>query len=784
MKLSRRLLVIVLLCLIPTVAAQVYVQLELHRERARRIDALATRRAELAGAAVASTFDSVDQILAAVALELENTPPPTCSKRLDQLQRGLSNFVFLAALDADGRTICASGAATQPRVQAAIAQARPSNGFRVGLYGVIPGSGVGFLPLTRPVRSGPATNGPVMLFAALDPAWLTRRLRRMFPGCAASSDRDAIEVLDRAGTIVARCPDRRDLLGKPAPPAIRALAQRLAAGVAPATLTRDGDRIAGYVQIGAAASGMATVASLRETELGPDLTKLTISDAALTAASILLALCLTSLAGRRFVGRPMGALLAAARRWRAGDLAARTGLGASHSEFGMLGTTFDDMAGALEAREQERREQAEMQEALIAERTRKLSESNNRLQVEMAERARTEAVLNQTQKLQAVGQLASGIAHDFNNMLATVLGSLELMERRVTDPERLHALIQRASGAVERGAQLTSRLLAFSRRQRLAARPTDLNRLVLDLIPLIASTVGRGVRVTTDLAADLPPAMVDPSQIEAALVNLALNARDAMPQGGTLRIASGEESLRERPTQEDPETGEYVRLVVSDTGLGMVPDVLRRAFEPFFTTKGPTGTGLGLSQVYGVARQSGGLARLESAPGEGTTITLLLPQAVPDASARPAPLVPEVGRRPTPPLLVLVVDDDPAVRQVTADMVRELGCQVLEAADGAEALALLQGPAAGIDLLVVDYAMPGMNGLELADAARARGLTTPIILATGYAELGGGEHGEVLLDAVLRKPFSTRELRSVIGRVQLRQEHESNVVRLRQPKLG
>jgi nitrogen-specific signal transduction histidine kinase/CheY-like chemotaxis protein len=391
----------------------------------------------------------------------------------------------------------------------------------------------------------------------------------------------------------------------------------------------------------------------------------------------------------------------------------------------------------------------------------------------MAEREKTEAALSQAQKLQAVGQLAGGIAHDFNNMLATILGSLELMERRLQratsapDPketERLLALIERATDAVQRGSQLTARLLAFSRKQILAVRPTDLNRLIGDLVTLAASTLGRRVRIRTDLAADLWPALADPTQVEAAILNLCLNARDAMPEGGQLTIATGHETLTGTDADaEEVVPGDYVRIIVCDTGCGMTPDVLARAFEPFFTTKGPAGSGLGLSQVYGLARQSNGTVRIASTPGQGTQVTLLLPRGQAAAESADRPRDRAVAGTLTPKLLVLIVDDDAAVRQVTAEMLRNLGCEVMEATCADDALRQLEVGPGDIGLLLVDYVMPGMNGIDLAREVRRRGIKIPMVLETGYAELGDtAETTAALLEGILHKPFTIRELQAVL----------------------
>jgi CheY-like chemotaxis protein len=364
-------------------------------------------------------------------------------------------------------------------------------------------------------------------------------------------------------------------------------------------------------------------------------------------------------------------------------------------------------------------------------------------------------------------------------MLATVLGNLELMERRVAqvakhwtegDTERLLKLIERASGAVQRGAQLTSRLLAFSRRQRLTAKATDLNVLIGDLVTLVSSTLGRRVRVSADLSPDLGYAMVDASQVEAAILNLCLNARDAMPEGGSIVISTANEVLIGCDHADDPPAGHYVRVTVSDTGVGMTPEVRRQAFDPFFTTKGPGGSGLGLSQVYGMARQSGGTVLIESALGRGTEVSILLPRAL-DAAIREAN---ESVRRPAPVLrmgptdLVLVVDDDQEVRKVLVEMLHDMGCEVVQAAGGAEALELVAALPRALRFVLLDYAMPEMNGLELASRLRDIGVRAPMALITGYAELAGADTEAIRLEGFLRKPFTMSQLQGLLIRLRTR----------------
>ncbi len=526
-------------------------------------------------------------------------------------------------------------------------------------------------------------------------------------------------------------------------------------------------------------AGITIVAALVPSDLLSEIDRLAIPEAVLIALSTLLAAGAAALYARHVILRPIGSLLTATARWTQGDLAARANL-AEAGEFGVLAKSFDAMAETLETREQERQQHAETLETRVAERTRELSDSNNRLQVEIAERARSQVALQEGQKLQAVGQLAGGVAHDFNNLLATVLGSLELIQHRVSagnaDRERITTLVNRASDAVQRGAQLTSRLLAFSRRQRLEPRPADLNQLVNELLSLAASTIGRRVRTRTELAAQLWPALADPGQVEAALLNLCLNARDAMTDGGELVIRTSNEMLT-TASEDGLAPGRYVCVTVTDTGIGMTPEVLRRAVDPFFTTKGPGCSGLGLSQAYGLAVQSGGTLRLQSTPGQGTEVSLLLPWVGEDTKRALVPSDAELARS-APAIHVLLVDDDPEVRQVTADMLHNLGCIVVEAASGAEALRLIQGAAP--DLLVLDYAMPDMNGLRLAHAMRDAGVSAPVLLATGYAELESTDETTIaVLDAILRKPFTLRELAAAINRLLNQPAEGSNVVELR-----
>lgn len=378
---------------------------------------------------------------------------------------------------------------------------------------------------------------------------------------------------------------------------------------------------------------------------------------------------------------------------------------------------------------------------------------------DITEEQRREEMLRQSQKMEAVGQLTGGIAHDFNNLLAGISGSIELVRMRMnqgraSDVERYLAA---ADGAAKRAAALTHRLLAFSRRQTLAPKPTDLKKLVVGMEDLIARTVGPAVELETVYAAGLWPSLIDPSQLENAVLNLCINARDAMPDGGRITIETANRWMDARTAKERGiEPGQYVSLCVSDTGTGMAADVVEKAFDPFFTTKPiGLGTGLGLSMIYGFAHQSGGAVRIYSELGQGAMICIYLPRHV---GAVDEPLV-LPGEGDTPRAedgeTVLVVDDEPTVRMLVTEVLADLGYTAIEAADGPAALKILNSDAR-IDLLVTDVGLPGgMNGRQVADAGRAVRAGLKVLFITGYAENAVLSHGH--LDPgmhVLTKPFS------------------------------
>ncbi len=373
-----------------------------------------------------------------------------------------------------------------------------------------------------------------------------------------------------------------------------------------------------------------------------------------------------------------------------------------------------------------------------------------------ADLAAAQAQIHEMQKLESIGQLTGGVAHDFNNLLTPIIGSLDLLQRRGVGGEREARLIDGALAAADRAKTLVQRLLAFARRQQLQTRAVDVAALVDDMRDLLARSIGPTIDIVVDAHDGLPPAQVDPAQLELALLNLALNARDAMPEGGTLTIGLD-------AVMPDADTGlpqhRFVRLCVTDTGAGMDETTLRRAVEPFFSTKGiGKGTGLGLSMVHGLAAQSGGKLVIHSTPGEGTTATLWLPEAD-EAQPDHAPPVASEAVVPTAET-ILVVDDEDMVRASTAAMLTDLGFAVIEAGSAAEALALLESGRA-VDALVTDYLMPETNGAELIAAARRLRPGLPAMLVTGYAETDALDPALVRLG----KPFRQAELAKAVAGV-------------------
>ncbi len=443
----------------------------------------------------------------------------------------------------------------------------------------------------------------------------------------------------------------------------------------------------------------------------------------------------------------------------------RSALVALRSYWLMAGLALSALAVALLGFLAIRNANARLAEVMAARDA--LADSNALLESEAASRRTAEAQMRQMQKIEAVGQLTGGIAHDFNNMLAIIFGSLDIARRRLTGAEdaRIGNCIDNAMEGAQRASQLTSRLLAFSRQQPLSPQPLDVNKLVGGMSELLRRSIGEQLRVETVLAGGLWRSYIDPAQLEQAIMNLCVNARDAMPTGGSLTIETSNAYLDDDYAAAHAEVtaGQYVLVSVSDTGTGMPAEVTERAFDPFYTTKGVgKGTGLGLSQVHGFVKQSNGHVKIYSEPGQGTTIKIYLPryygndvsQSEAHLEARQDAELP----RARDGEIVLVVEDDERVRHSSVDSLRELGYTVVHASDGAQALTVLTLQPR-IDLLFTDIVMPDMNGRQLADRAREHQSDLKVLYTTGYTKNAIVHNGVLDADvAMLPKPFSIYQL--------------------------
>ena len=563
-------------------------------------------------------------------------------------------------------------------------------------------------------------------------------------------------VVDNAGLIMARSERFQELVGTPAARDFVAQARR-ETGVWTGTNTT-GEVVRTASAIGQA-SGWIIYVSLPESAIRDSLRESFWAVTALGVALTVAALLLAYVVGGRLAGSMQVLSAGAAQLGRGERVAART---LPVAEISAIGNAISTASLALAQRECERdkaitdlQRLSDSLEKMVSDRTRELVD-------EMARRERAEETLRQAQKMDAIGKLTGGIAHDFNNMLAVVLGNLELAKRRLA--KGVTSIDQYLTGAQEggkRAAALTQRLLAFSRLQPLAPEAVDANKLVSGMSEMLRRTLGEAIRVETVLAGGLWRIHADPNELENALLNLAVNARDAMPDGGKLTIETANAHLDDNYVVEHTEVpaGQYVMLAVTDTGAGMTGDVAAKAFDPFFTTKkSGIGTGLGLSQVYGFVKQSGGHVKIYTELGEGTAIKVYLPRYF--GAAEPARPAIDRGSLPTNDgsVSILVVEDEDAVRRYSTDALRDLGYRVLEADGARQALDIIDAEP-DIAILFTDVVMPDMNGRRLVEAALARRPALKVLFTTGYTRNaivhnGMRDPGVVLLS----KPFTLEEL--------------------------
>jgi signal transduction histidine kinase len=728
-------------------------------ERARlEEEALATARAaatavdrELAGLSAMLNLLSLSQPLRAGDL-------PAFHAQVVELQQRLGVTAVLR--DAAGRRLVnARVPFGSPQLMTTLPApladtARPRQTMISGLFqGAAAGESLFAMEIqVPPIRGG---DGPAFLSLSLP----VTRIRNVLT--AEQMPRDwTVAVVDDGGTILARNNRHEDFVGRQA---TRDLQEntRGQEGTWRGT-TADGRGVLGTYARSALADWRIAVgvpaAALAE-PLRRSLLLLVATGALLALISLLLALAF----GRR-IAAPLQDVAAGARAL--GEGAAMPPVPRDIREVRQIGEALATAAAALKAREEELKRLNEALEQRVMERTRDLAETNARLIAAATGRERAEEQLRQAQKMEAVGRLTGGVAHDFNNLLTVVLGNLNLVKRRL-DPgteERVRRGIEGAIEGAQRAASLTARLLAFSRQQPLAPESVDVNRLVAGMSDLLRRTLGEDVAVETVLAGGLWRAHADPNQLESALLNLAVNARDAMPGGGKLTIETANTYLDEAYAagREEVKAGQYVAVWVSDTGSGMPPEIVGRAFEPFFTTK-PVGkgTGLGLSQVYGFAKQSGGHVAIYSEPGHGTTVKLYLPRLRDGDLPADAPTVVAVPAMPRDGAgrTILVVEDDALVRDFAVTALEEGGCRVVAVADGPAALVALDAHP-DIALMFTDVVLTGpMNGRQLANAVLERRPGLPVLFTTGYTRNAIIHHGR--LDEgvhLLGKPYAANAL--------------------------
>lgn len=755
MTLFARVVVIVVLALLPAVGA------ELYNEHVQRVMQLADYRNDARHEAL-SVSTQLDRIITGVrnamfvvaALPaIHDGDAATCGPLLTSLRRSFAFAGALALVGADGHRTCASNGETtvsedlsnRPQIRLA----RERRGFVTAGYLV--GRATQRPELSVALALDPAAgNASPVLVVDLDLVWLHNQLSALdeLPGTS-------VVVADRNGIVLVRLPDAA--VGQKLPAGELALMSLPSAGMMETTEPDGVPRTFGYVPLSPELHDLFVAVGISNQMANAQRLLALRRSLFLLAGGFALGLAGAVLLARYAVGRPVTAILTTIAAWRAGNTSARITRreAATNPDFAAISSALNDLLAAFA------RTRADLIERELTL-TQRIAERTEQLEAEVREREQAQAFLQQAQKMEVIGQLTGGVAHDFNNLLTAIIGNLELARRRSLADATITRLLTNAMRAADRGAALTQRMLAFGRRQYLSLQPIATAELLTGMQDLLAPTIDVKIKVRLDLAADLWWIMGDRNQVELVVLNLAINARDAMPGGGSLVIAARNYTLlpSRTPHLAGLAPGEYVELTLSDTGSGMDEATLARVMEPFFTTK-PVGkgSGLGLSMAQGVAAQSGGGLTIDSAPGVGTTVHVWLPRA----ASKPAVLADSpigddhgnVGNARAG-AVILVVEDDPEVGDFAEQCLVDEGFVVIRAENGQLALAVIE-QASRIDLMVADLAMPGMNGLQLAARTRELLPRLPILLATGYADADTFDGGQAKLP-ILEKPFKAHQL--------------------------
>jgi signal transduction histidine kinase/ActR/RegA family two-component response regulator len=766
--LRARVLLLLLIAVLPAIFIQGYNEYDLRQARERDIRQQVVQITKQFGEEMGELREGARQLLLTLGQlpAVRQQDAASCNAFFDNLQTQYANYAVLGAADTHGNVFCSSTSSGKfPSVarDEFFKRALSSDGLAVGNYWVDPVTGQKEIHFATRFTDKEGHAGGVV-FAGLDLNWLVEHLKGRGLSPTAS-----ILIADRLGNIIARLPNPEALVGKNMRKTHEAIMDGNTAGWEEARGVDGIERIFGYVPAQLPPYDFFLSAGQSKAEAVAPIDRATKLGTALIVLGVALAAYLAWWGGRIFIERPIDSLLEATRKWRTGDYSHRVRLTDTGSEIAALGTAFNEMVDALAARDRAQRQAEEQLRTLnttleerVAQRTNELANANRLLREEINERERAQSELLHAHKIDAIGQLTSGIAHDFNNLLTAVLGNLTVARRRAQDERSIRAL-DTAMRAGRRGAKLVGDLLAFSRRQRLELQPIDVNDVLAGTQELLDRALGSLVHVEIRSDPDLWKAVGDPGQLELAMLNLAINARDAMPTGGTVRVTTANVAAGD-PLLPDDLAGDFVMIAVSDTGTGMSEQVRAKVFEPFFTTKAiGKGSGLGLSMVYGLVNQCRGGVKIDSQPGHGTTVSMFFPRATEDMVARvegsaidPAPLTPV-----RPGAKLLVVDDDADVREFAASALRDAGYVVREAKDGAASLALLREED-DLALLITDYAMPLMTGADLYRRAVAIRPNLPGILITGFANLPVDDETIAGMH-IIRKPFDIPDLLRAIN---------------------
>jgi PAS domain S-box-containing protein len=831
---------LVAIALLPAIAVQAYNEFELRQTRQVEVQEQALYLADHAAADQMQIIQGIHQALIALSElpAIKTKDALQCDDYLSKIKKHYPGFVVFIAVDLSGNAVCGSSQSSAVG-RAYFDSALQSGKFTIGEFAVGRTTGSHVLHFALPSYSDDSQMTGVVI-AALSLDWLAEHIAQkgVRPG-------SALTITDRNGTILARYPDNNRFVGKNVRGGIddRGALDRLDID--------GGKRIVGSSVLGDDFGGLHVYYGVDKQQAFRGIERRTLIDIFLIALSTSLVLVMTWLGARRFIRQPLAQLVAAANRWRLGELDGRVDI-CGKSEIAQVASAFNKMADTLALRERElseatvKAEEAAARITLIFESTtdsvlmvdrnwhitylngpawdefadrnlvgRNLLEAFHdsvelgvfdQLRGALAEQrpafvevfctrrgvwhavnafpsSRGLAIfvrditehkhaveaqrlmqeqLYQSQKMETVGRLTGGIAHDFNNLLMVISANLELIE--LEENEKIRQFSALARRAADSGSKLTSQLLAFSRRQTLNPKLINATKLIDEFQGLIRQAVGRGCDMRLKMEEQLWLSYVDPTLLETALLNLALNGRDAMPNGGILQIETRNVFLKDG-TADGYLPGPYVRLAVSDTGCGIPAEIRKRVFEPFFTTKGiGKGTGLGLSMVYGFVQQSGGHVAIESTPGMGTTVAIYLPKANQENASKAEPTVAQTITRGSE--RILVVEDNEDILEATSALLTTLGYQVLRARNGAEALRIIDDEE-GIQLLFSDIVLPGgLNGIELAREAKRFNKSIKVLLTSGYAgdvlEQNGGNDEFPILAKPFRREGLIRSVRSVL----------------------